>query len=56
MNKLQILQIQGKIGKLYFSHCPKCNTYIVIADNRKTLVCLNCKTKYKVIHPEIDED
>lgn len=49
--ELEILRVEGKMGKLYFTNCPNCKKYIV---NIKcdTVTCSNCRKKYKVEYPE----
>lgn len=49
--ELQEIEVNGKIGKLYFSNCPNCKKFIVNI-KEDTVVCLNCRKKYRVQYPE----
>lgn len=49
--EMEILEVRGKIGKLYFSNCPSCKKYIVNIKEH-TVTCSNCRKKYRVQYPE----
>lgn len=49
--EIEILKVEGKIGKLYFSHCPNCKKYIVNI-KRNVITCPNCRNKYQIEYPE----
>ena len=49
--EMEILKVDGKIGLLYFSHCPNCKKLIVNI-KEDTVTCSNCRKKYKVEYPE----
>ena len=49
--EMEILKVNKKIGKLYFSNCPNCKKYIVNIKN-DTVTCTNCRKKYEVQYPE----
>lgn len=47
--EIEFLKLEGKLGKLYFSHCPNCNKYIIIGKgNTETIVCSNCRRKFRI--------
>lgn len=48
--ELEVLKVGGKIGQLYFSMCPNCKKYIVNVKT-DTVVCLECKKKYRLQYP-----
>lgn len=49
--ELEILKVGGKIGQLYFSHCPNCKK-IIINIKENAVTCPNCRKKYEVQYPE----
>lgn len=50
--EIERLEVEGKIGKLYFSHCPNCKKYIAIIKSN-TVTCPNCRNKYEIEYPEV---
>lgn len=49
--EMEVLEVGGRIGQLYFSNCPNCKKFIVnVKDD--TVTCPNCRKKYKVQYPE----
>lgn len=49
--EIEILEVSGKIGKLYFSNCPNCKKYIVNIKG-DAITCPKCRKKYRVQYSE----
>ena len=49
--EIEIIKVDGKIGKLYFCRCLNCTKYIVLV-KEDTVTCPGCRRKYKVQYPE----
>ena len=48
---MEPLKVLGKIGVFYFARCPKCKSFIINL-KKDTVVCSNCRRKYKIEYPE----
>lgn len=49
--EIEVLEVSGKIGQLYFSNCLSCKKFIINI-KADTVTCPNCRKKYKVQYPE----